>query len=54
MSPDIRKTFIQNNLAQLIEKSVDGKIIKAITKTMDEWLKVFNNINIKESYVKLM
>nr|XP_039255466.1 transformation/transcription domain-associated protein-like [Styela clava] len=40
MSSDVRKTFIQNILAQLIEKSVDGKILKAITKTMDEWLKI--------------
>lgn len=40
MSAENRKVLIQNVMAQLIEKSQDGKVLKTITKLLDEWLRV--------------
>ncbi|XP_041829403.1 transformation/transcription domain-associated protein isoform X1 [Melanotaenia boesemani] len=39
MSSEMRKTFIQVILASLIEKSPDPKILRAIVKIVEEWVK---------------
>ncbi|XP_076025723.1 transformation/transcription domain-associated protein isoform X2 [Genypterus blacodes] len=39
MSIDMRKTFIQVILTSLIEKSPDPKILRAVVKIMEEWVK---------------
>ncbi|KAI8515281.1 hypothetical protein Bbelb_060940, partial [Branchiostoma belcheri] len=40
MSAEMRKNFIQVILTQLIERSPDAKILKAITRIMEEWIKI--------------
>jgi transformation/transcription domain-associated protein len=40
MSLDMRKTFIGNILVSLIEKSPDVKVLKAIVKIVEDWMKV--------------
>ena len=39
MGQDIRKAFIGNILVGLIEKSSDVKVMKAITKMLEDWMK---------------
>ncbi|ESN91105.1 hypothetical protein HELRODRAFT_194551 [Helobdella robusta] len=39
MNPEMRKGFLGNILVGLIEKSPDVKVIKAILKILDEWMK---------------
>ncbi|XP_072275172.1 transformation/transcription domain-associated protein [Pyxicephalus adspersus] len=39
MSMEMRKNFIQNILTSLIEKSPDAKILRAVVKLVEEWLK---------------
>ena len=39
MAPDTRKAFI-NIMTSLIEKSPDPKLLKTLTKIVDEWVKV--------------
>ena len=39
MGQDIRKAFIGNILVGLIEKSTDVKVMKAITKMLEDWMK---------------
>ncbi|KAM5151825.1 transformation/transcription domain-associated protein [Mantella aurantiaca] len=39
MSMEMRKNFIQNILTSLIEKSPDAKILRAVVKIVEEWLK---------------
>ena len=38
MAPDIRKAFI-NIMTSLIEKSPDPKLLKTLTKIVDEWVR---------------
>lgn len=40
MSPDMRKGFIGNILVGLIEKTQDAKVVKAITKMVEDWVKI--------------
>ena len=39
MGQDIRKSFIGTILVGLIEKSPDVKVMKAITKMLEDWMK---------------
>ena len=39
MAPDMRKGFIGGILVGLIEKSPDVKIIRAITRMCEDWVK---------------
>lgn len=39
MSIEMRKNFIQVILTSLIEKSPDAKILRAIVKIVEEWVK---------------
>ena len=39
MAPDTRKAFI-NIMTSLIEKSQDPKLLKTLTKIVDEWVRV--------------
>lgn len=39
MGNEMRKVFFQQILAQLIEKSTDVKVLKAITKMVEDWIK---------------
>eukprot|EP00079_Xenopus_tropicalis_P039067 XP_017952838.1 PREDICTED: transformation/transcription domain-associated protein isoform X2 [Xenopus tropicalis] len=39
MSMEMRKNFIQTILTSLIEKSPDAKILRAVVKIVEEWLK---------------
>ena len=39
MGQDIRKAFIGSILVGLIEKSTDVKVMKAITKMLEDWMK---------------
>ena len=40
LSPDMRKGFIGVILVQLIEKTTDAKVMKAITKMVEDWVKI--------------
>ena len=40
MGPDMRKGFIGGILVGLIEKTQDNKVIKAITKMVEDWVKI--------------
>jgi len=40
MGPDMRKNFIGGILVGLIEKTHDNKVIKAITKMVEDWVKI--------------
>lgn len=42
MNPDIRKSFINSIIVELIEKSNDPRIIKTIIQVMDSWFKMKN------------
>lgn len=39
MSMEMRKNFIQAILTSLIEKSTDAKILRAVVKIVEEWVK---------------
>ena len=39
MSPDMRKAFIGSILVGLIDKTQDNKVMKAILKMVDDWVK---------------
>lgn len=39
MSMEMRKNFIQTILTSLIEKSPDAKILRAVVKIVEEWVK---------------
>lgn len=39
MGPDMRKTFIGQILVQLIEKSPEPKVLRAITKMVEDWVR---------------
>ncbi len=39
MSLDMRKGFIGTILVTLIEKTTDAKVMKAITKMVEDWVK---------------
>lgn len=39
MSMEMRKNFIQVILTSLIEKSPDPKILRAVVKIVEEWVK---------------
>lgn len=39
MSMEMRKNFIQAILTSLIEKSPDAKILRAVVKIVEEWVK---------------
>ena len=40
MSMDMRKSFIGTILVGLIDKTNDGKVMKAITKMVEDWVKI--------------
>ena len=39
MSQEMRKSFIGNILAGLIERTGDSKVMRAITKMVEDWIK---------------
>ena len=39
MSLEMRKSFIGQILVGLIEKTTDSKVMKAITKMVEDWVK---------------
>lgn len=54
MSMEMRKSFIQAILTSLIEKSPDAKILRAVVKIVEEWVKnnspmAANQVSCKES-----
>ncbi|GAB6032800.1 hypothetical protein CHUAL_012003 [Chamberlinius hualienensis] len=49
MGPDMRKTFIGTILVGLIEKTQDVKVMKAITKMVEEWVKQKNPVAVSQS-----
>ncbi|KAI0213609.1 Transformation/transcription domain-associated protein [Lamellibrachia satsuma] len=49
MGPDMRKGFIGGILVGLIEKTHDNKVIKAITKMVEDWVKIKTPIAINQS-----
>ncbi|XP_008557972.1 transformation/transcription domain-associated protein [Microplitis demolitor] len=49
MSPDMRKSFISSILIILIEKTHDIKIMKAITRMLEEWMKNKNPIAVNQA-----
>ena len=49
MSPDMRKGFIGTVLVGLIEKTQDSKVVKAITKMVEDWVKIKTTIAINQS-----
>ena len=52
MSIEMRKSFIGQILVGLIEKTPDSKVMKAITKMVEDWVKTkvstFRNISLDE------
>lgn len=40
MSMEMRKNFIGSILVGLIEKTPDNKVMKAITKMVEDWVKI--------------
>lgn len=49
LSIEMRKSFIGNILVCLIEKTPDSKVMKAITKMVEDWVKTKNPIAINQS-----
>ncbi|XP_070565955.1 transformation/transcription domain-associated protein-like isoform X2 [Ptychodera flava] len=49
MSTEMRRNFIQMILILLIEKSPEAKVLKAITKTVEDWIKNKSPIAINQS-----
>ncbi|XP_054724829.1 transformation/transcription domain-associated protein-like [Uloborus diversus] len=49
MGQDMRKTFIGSILVGLLEKSPDVKILKAITKMVEDWVKSKSTIAVNQS-----
>ena len=54
MSIEMRKSFIGQILVGLIEKTPDSKVMKAITKMVEDWVKTkvstFRNISLDEMH----
>ncbi|XP_035826346.1 transformation/transcription domain-associated protein isoform X2 [Aplysia californica] len=49
MSQEMRKSFIGNILAGLIERTGDSKVMRAITKMVEDWIKNKTTIAINQS-----
>ncbi|XP_049825027.1 transcription-associated protein 1 isoform X2 [Aethina tumida] len=49
MGGEMRKNFIGTILVGLIEKSPDNKVMKAITKMLEEWMKCRNIVTINQA-----
>ncbi|XP_055874365.1 transformation/transcription domain-associated protein-like isoform X5 [Biomphalaria glabrata] len=49
MSQEMRKSFIGNILAGLIERTSDSKVMRAITKMVEDWIKNKSTIAINQS-----
>ncbi|KAK9874414.1 hypothetical protein WA026_002761 [Henosepilachna vigintioctopunctata] len=49
MSLEMRKTFIGNILVGLIEKTQDIKVMKAITRMLEEWMKCKNVVTLNQA-----
>lgn len=49
MSVEQRKTFIGQILVGLIEKTPDIKIMKAITKILEEWMKNKTHVTLSQA-----
>ncbi|ESP00831.1 hypothetical protein LOTGIDRAFT_140419, partial [Lottia gigantea] len=49
MSIEMRKSFIGQILVGLIEKTPDAKVVKAITKMVEDWIKIKTQIQINQS-----
>ena len=49
MAVEMRKTFIGSTLVSLMEKSLDVKVMKAITKILEEWMKNRNVITLSQA-----
>lgn len=49
MGQDMRKTFIGTILVGLIEKSPDVKVLKALTKMVEDWVKSKSTIAVNQS-----
>ncbi|XP_044261128.1 transcription-associated protein 1 [Tribolium madens] len=49
MGVDMRKTFIGTILVGLIEKTQDIKVMKAITKMLEEWMKCKNVVTLNQA-----
>ncbi|KAK6165821.1 hypothetical protein SNE40_022660 [Patella caerulea] len=49
MSIEMRKSFIGQILVGLIEKTPDAKVMKAITKMVEDWVKIKTQIQINQS-----
>lgn len=49
MSMDMRKTFIGSILVNLIEKTTDMKVMKAIIKMLEEWIKNKNVVTLSQA-----
>lgn len=56
MNMEMRKNFIQVILTSLIEKSPDPKILRAVVKIVEEWVKNSGNpmATNQVNYVRLM
>ena len=48
LSPDMRKLFIGVILVQLMEKSTDVTVIKAIVTIIEEWVKTKNPLQMNQ------
>ncbi len=51
MSMDMRKCFIGTILVGLIEKTTDAKVMKAITKMVEDWVKI--KVSLAADWVKI-
>lgn len=49
MGVEMRKTFIGTILVGLIEKTQDIKVMKAITKMLEEWMKCKNVVTLNQA-----
>ncbi|KAF7269505.1 transcription-associated protein Nipped-A isoform X2 [Rhynchophorus ferrugineus] len=49
MGVDMRKTFIGSILVGLMEKTQDIKVMKAITKMLEEWMKCKNPVTLNQA-----
>lgn len=49
MGGDMRKTFIGTILVGLIEKTPDVKVMKAVTKMLEEWMKNRNPVTLSQA-----
>ena len=51
MGPDMRKGFIGGILVGLIDKTHDNKVIKAITKMVEDWVKIKVTFHLSRSRI---